>query len=64
LYNSANTKCYVAEELAVSGLAAGGVAVWLYVRNGNREHNATTDAIVHVVPTATGLALWASSNLR
>jgi hypothetical protein len=57
LYNSANTKRYVAEALVVSRLPAGGVAVWLYLRDGNRERDATTDASVHVVPTATGLAL-------
>jgi hypothetical protein len=57
LYNSANTKRYVAEAVAVSGLAAGGAAVWLYLRNDNRERDATTNAGMHVVPTATGLAL-------
>ena len=57
LYNSANTKRYVAEALAVSGLAAGGAAVWLYLRDGNRERGAMTDTSVHVVPTPTGLAL-------
>ena len=57
LYNSANTKRYVAEALAVSGLAAGGAAVWLYLCGGNHERDATTNASVHVVPTSTGLAL-------
>lgn len=57
LYNSANTKRYVAEALAVSGLAAGGAAVWLYLRSGNHERDATTGTTVHVVPTTTGLAL-------
>jgi tetratricopeptide (TPR) repeat protein len=57
LYSSANTKRYVAEALAVSGLAVGGAAVWLYLRGDNRERDATTDTTVHVVPTATGLAL-------
>jgi hypothetical protein len=57
LYNSANTKRHVAETLAVSGLAAGGVTVWLYLRDRNHERDATTDASVHVVPTANGLAL-------
>ena len=54
LYSSANTKRYVAEALAVSELAAGGAAVWLYVRRGNCERDATTDASVHVVPTGNG----------
>jgi hypothetical protein len=57
LYNSANTKRYVAEALAVSGLAAGGAAVWLYLRSGNHERDAATDTVVHVVPTTTGVAL-------
>jgi len=57
LYNSANTKRYVAEALAVSGLAAGGAAVWLYLRGDNRERDATTDASVYLVPTATAPAL-------
>jgi hypothetical protein len=57
LYNSANTKRYVAEAIAVSGLAAGGTTVWLYLRDGNRERDATTNASVRVVPTVTGLAL-------
>jgi hypothetical protein len=45
LYNSANTKRYVAEALAVN------------LSDGNRELGTTTDTSVHVVPTATGLAL-------
>lgn len=57
LYTAANTRRYVAEALAASGLAAGGAAVWLYLRNGNRERDAATDTSVHVVPAATGLAL-------
>lgn len=57
LYNSANTKRYIAEGIAASGLAAGGAAVWLYLLNGSRERDATTNAGVHVVPTATGFAL-------
>jgi hypothetical protein len=56
LYNSANTNRYVAEALAVSGLAAGGAAVWPYLRGDNHERDATTDTSVHVVPTATALA--------
>jgi hypothetical protein len=57
LYDAANTKRYVAEAIAVSGLATGGLAVWLYLRDDKREHGATINASVHVVPTATGLAL-------
>src|SRR5262249_16190132 len=57
LYDAANTRRYLAEALAVGGLAAGGVAVWLYLRDDQRERRSTTDASLHVVPTATGLAL-------
>jgi hypothetical protein len=63
LYNSANTKRYVAEALAVSGLADRGAVVWLYVRGGNRERDVTTAASVHVVPTGTGLAFQGSSEV-
>ena len=37
LWHSANNRRYVAEGLAVGGLAAGGVAVWLYLRGGERD---------------------------
>jgi hypothetical protein len=56
LYSSANTKRYVAEALATSGLAAAGAAVWMYLRDRNRPPDATTGTSLHVVPTATGLA--------
>ena len=57
LYSAANTRRYVGEALAVGGLAAGGAAVWLYLRDGKRERPALGDVGVHVVPTVTGLAL-------
>lgn len=57
LYDSANTRRHVAGVLVVSGIAAGGAAVWLYLRDRNPEHSAKTDASVKVVPMATGLAL-------
>jgi hypothetical protein len=57
LYNSANTRRYVAEGLAAGGIAAGGAALWLYLRDGNRERDTTTSASVRVLPTATGLAV-------
>lgn len=57
LYDSANNRRYLAEALAVSGLAAGGAAIWLYLHDRNRERSATTSASVGVVPTATGLAV-------
>jgi hypothetical protein len=55
LFDSAVTKRYVAQGFVVTGLAAGGVAVWLYLRNG--EHGAPTSASVQVVPMAGGLAV-------
>jgi hypothetical protein len=56
LYSAANTRRYAAELLAIGGLAAGGAAVWLYLRDRNPEH-AASSAGTHVVPTATGFAL-------
>jgi hypothetical protein len=53
LYSSANTNRYIAEALAAGGLAAGGAAVWLYVRDGDHRPGA---ASVHVLPTANGIA--------
>lgn len=54
LWHSANTKRYVAEGLAVTGLAGAGVAVWLYVRNsGDRSSTSSATARrIHVVPIA------------
>jgi hypothetical protein len=57
LYNAANTRRYLAEALAVSGLAACGAAVWLYLRDDSRKERAPTDANVRIVPTAAGLAV-------
>jgi len=57
LYNSANTKRYVAEASAASGFVAGGVALWLYLRERNRERDAAMSANTRVVPIAGGLAL-------
>jgi anti-sigma-K factor RskA len=56
LYSSANTHRYIAEALAASALVAGGAAVWLYLRDGDRRGDAI-DASVRVVPTANGLAV-------
>ena len=56
LYSAANTRRYAAEGLAIGGLAAGGAALWLYLRDRNPEH-AMTSAGTHVVPTTTGFAL-------
>jgi len=57
LYSSANTNRYIAEALAASGLAAGAAAVWLYLRAGDHRPDARIHASVHVVPTASGLAV-------
>jgi hypothetical protein len=57
LYGSANTNRYIAEALAASGLAAAGAAVWLYLRDGAHRPDAAIGASVHVVPTASGLAV-------
>ncbi len=57
LYTSANTKRHAALAFAASGLAAGGAAVWLYLRDRNRERGVMTNTSVQVVPTAAGLAL-------
>ena len=58
LYDSANTKRYVAIGLGVGGIAAAGVATWLFLRGGHDEA-ATTQAL-HVVPTGNGLAVLGS----
>jgi hypothetical protein len=57
LYNGANTQRHVAEALAVGGLAAGGAAIWLYLRDRNHERGVMTSTSVQVVPTAAGLAV-------
>jgi hypothetical protein len=48
LWHSANNRRYVAEGLAVGGVAAAGVAVWLYLRGG--EQDAATAHQVTVAP--------------
>lgn len=55
LYNSATTDRYVAEAFALTGLAAGASAVWLYLRE--REPVATASARLHVIPVPGGLVL-------
>jgi hypothetical protein len=42
LWHSANNKRYLAEGLAVAGIACAGVAVWLYLRGGEPETSAQT----------------------
>jgi hypothetical protein len=54
LYDAANTRRYVAEGLAVSGVAVAGAAVWVYVHGGNRPPDTTS---LHIVPSPTELAV-------
>jgi hypothetical protein len=58
LYDSANTKRYVAIGLGVTGLAAAGVSVWMFLRTGHADH--ASEQAVHVVPTRSGLAVMGS----
>lgn len=44
-WHSANTKRHVAQGLAVAGLAGAGVAVWLYLRAGNRVNEPTRTSV-------------------
>jgi hypothetical protein len=37
LYNSANTRRYVAESFGIAGIACAGAAVWFYLRSGGQE---------------------------
>ncbi len=54
LYDAANTRRYVAEGLAVSGIAVAGAAVWVYLHGDNRPPNTTS---LHIVPSPAGLAV-------
>jgi serine/threonine-protein kinase len=51
LYNSANTKRFVADGLAIGGVVCAGAAVWLYVRSRHADERTT------VVVTPTGVAV-------
>jgi hypothetical protein len=53
LYDSANTKRYAAIGLGVGGVAAAGVAVWLFLRPGSHQD----EQAVRVVPTHNGVAV-------
>jgi serine/threonine-protein kinase len=57
LYDAATTRRYTAEAFAACGLAAGGAAIWQYLRDRNRERDPATSARVRVVPSVAGLAL-------
>jgi hypothetical protein len=57
LWHSANTKRYAAEGLAVAGIAAAGVAVWLFLRPDTRETDVRT---AHLIVSPTGIAIVGS----
>jgi hypothetical protein len=46
LYDSANTKRYAAQGLAVAGVGLVGVAVWLFVRGGDSDRAEATSSLV------------------
>jgi hypothetical protein len=56
LYDSANTKRYVAQGFAVAGVACVGVAVWLYLR-GDSGSSTTTTASKQLIVSPNGIAL-------
>jgi hypothetical protein len=56
LYDSANSKRYAAIGLGVGGVAAAGVAVWLFLRHDDRPG----EQALRVVPTHSGLAVTGS----
>lgn len=58
LYDSANTKRYVAIGLGAGGIAAAGVATWLFLRGGHDE--AATAQAVRIVPASNGFAVIGS----
>lgn len=55
LYDSANTKRYIAQGFAVAGVACVGVAVWLYVRGDSGS--STTTASKQLIVSPNGIAL-------
>jgi hypothetical protein len=57
LYDAANTRHYTAEAFAACGLAAGGAAIWLYLRDRNRERDPATSARMQIIPKVAGLEL-------
>jgi hypothetical protein len=57
LYNSANTKRYVAEGMVVAGAASLGIAIWLFMRGGDQPASTTA---LRVVPSASGLSIVGS----
>jgi hypothetical protein len=59
LYDSANTKHYVAQGMAIAGIGCAGVAVWLYLRGGSVPATQTARTRELVV-SPTGIALVGS----
>jgi hypothetical protein len=57
LFGSANDKRYAAEGLAVAGVAAAGLAVWLFVRNRGDEPSTASASKSQLVVTPMGLAI-------
>jgi hypothetical protein len=57
LYDSANTKRYAAQGLAVAGAASLGIAVWLYIRGGEQP---TSTTATRIVPSASGISIVGS----
>lgn len=55
LYNSANTKRYVAIGMGIGGIAAGGVAVWMFLHA--RHADSSSEQAIHLVPTHNGVAI-------
>jgi len=46
LYNSANTKLYIAQGLAIGGVACVGVGLWLYLSNRHAEKRTTASRVI------------------
>lgn len=58
LESSANHKRYVAQGLAVAGIAGAGVAVWLYLRqSGGRAESSATRTGLRLAPSASGIGV-------
>lgn len=59
LYDSANQKRFIATGLGAAGIAAAGVSIWLFLRGGGDEQQATV-AQHHVVVAPTSISLVGS----
>jgi hypothetical protein len=59
LYDSANTRRYIAEGLGVAAVGCAGVAVYLYIR-GHNERRASVAVTPVLTPRLAGLAAVAS----